>query len=396
MIPIKKILVIAPFYYWFVKGLTEAESKYVEEINVLIHHNRIAEVSKYVPFGGYFERIRQFYTKDKLINSSDIYDNIKTHLIPMNYLVPDGLNASIGDKIARKFERYIIKNQIEFDIIHAHFSYPQGYAAAKLAKRFNVPVVTTLHEPKEYFELCHHLEKNEWAWLNADALIRVNKKDIPMYLNVGVKKDNIFSIPNGYTHEVIFPINKDIAREKLGLDKNVKILLNIARLSPEKNQKDLIEAMNIIINKRSDVICLIGGSGQIEEQLQSQIKKLKIDAHVKIVGYIPDDLFNYYLNAADVFVLPSLREANPTVMFEALGCGKPFIGTMIGGIPEIITSEDYGLLCEPGNPKDLAEKILVALDKKWDEEVIRKYAERFTWEKIAKETIEVYEQTLKT
>lgn len=70
----------------------------------------------------------------------------------------------------------------------------------------------------------------------------------------------------------------------------------------------------------------------------------------------------------------------------------PFVGT---GVPEIIISEDYGLLCEPANPKDLAEKILIALEKEWDRKKIRKYVEHFTWENIAKKMLEVYKSVLK-
>ena len=88
--------------------------------------------------------------------------------------------------------------------------------------------------------------------------------------------------------------------------------------------------------------------------------------------------------------LPSLNEGNPTVMFEALGCGKPFVGTRVGGVPEIITSDKYGLMVDPANPEDLAEKILVALDRKWDKNAISRYAQRFTWENIAKEIMDVY------
>jgi glycosyltransferase involved in cell wall biosynthesis len=73
------------------------------------------------------------------------------------------------------------------------------------------------------------------------------------------------------------------------------------------------------------------------------------------------------------------------VMFEALGSGKPFIGTKVGGVLEIITSED-----EPANPEELAEKILIALDKDWDSKKILKYDERFGWENIAKEILKIY------
>ena len=84
------------------------------------------------------------------------------------------------------------------------------------------------------------------------------------------------------------------------------------------------------------------------------------------------------------------EKSDLTVMFECLRCGKPFIGTKVGGMPEIITSEDYGLLCEPANPEERAEKILIALDKEWDSKKILKYAERFGWENIAKEIIVMY------
>jgi len=70
------------------------------------------------------------------------------------------------------------------------------------------------------------------------------------------------------------------------------------------------------------------------------------------------------------------------------------VGTRIGGVPEVISSDEYGLLVEPGDPNDLAEKILVALDREWDREKILAYAERFTWENIAKEIVGVYERVL--
>jgi glycosyltransferase involved in cell wall biosynthesis len=112
--------------------------------------------------------------------------------------------------------------------------------------------------------------------------------------------------------------------------------------------------------------------------------------YVKLIGFVPDEDLPILVNACDLFVLPSLSEGNPTVMFECLGCGKPFIGTKVGGEPEIITSEDYGFLVEPANSKELAEKILIALDKNWNTECILDYAKQFTWNKISEQIVEVY------
>jgi glycosyltransferase involved in cell wall biosynthesis len=111
---------------------------------------------------------------------------------------------------------------------------------------------------------------------------------------------------------------------------------------------------------------------------------------VKVDGFVPNDLLPIWMNACDVFVLPSLSESFGIVQIEAMACGKPAVATYNGGSEEIITSEDYGLLCEPANQKELAEKILIALDKEWVYKKILGYAERFSWENIAKEVQEVY------
>jgi glycosyltransferase involved in cell wall biosynthesis len=82
-------------------------------------------------------------------------------------------------------------------------------------------------------------------------------------------------------------------------------------------------------------------------------------------------------------------------MFECLGCGKPFIGTRVGGIPETISSDTYGLLCEPGNVQELAAIILASLNRAWDHEAIVRYSSRFTWETITREIMGVYAQVLR-
>ena len=97
------------------------------------------------------------------------------------------------------------------------------------------------------------------------------------------------------------------------------------------------------------------------------------------------------MNACDIFVLPSLSESFGIVQVEALACGKPVVATRNGGSEEIIISEEYGYLVETRNAMQLAEKIIQALDKNWNEKVIREYASNFTWEKISKEIVSIYD-----
>jgi glycosyltransferase involved in cell wall biosynthesis len=82
-------------------------------------------------------------------------------------------------------------------------------------------------------------------------------------------------------------------------------------------------------------------------------------------------------------------------MFECLGCGKPFIGTRVGGIPETISSDTYGLLSEPGNVQELADTILASLSREWDHEAILDYAHQFTWEILTREILGIYQEVVK-
>jgi len=391
------LLVIAPYYDVFIKGLTEATANYVENIDVFIHHNYITELarlSSHVPLL-YLKWLEKF-TKRNLVRVEPQAENVKVHILSTLYFIPDGRNIKIGDKLFKKFSQYITKHKLEFDIIHAHNHWPQGYVAVKLKKEFGVPAIVTVHTPalgEVISNLNHPIHKfASFVFKNADALIRMNKVDIPLLKKFN---NNVFYVPNGFDPKLLRPMPQKEARRYLEIPNNVKMIFSLGNLVERKGFHYLIDAMSLIIRERDDVLCYIGGEGPFRNALQSKINKLNLQNHVKLLGFVSDEELSYWMNAADLFVLPSLSEGNPTVMFEALGVGLPFVGTKVGGVPEIIISEDYGLLCEPANPKDLAEKILIALEKEWDREKIRKYAEQFTWENIAKKTLEVYRGVLK-
>jgi glycosyltransferase involved in cell wall biosynthesis len=286
--------------------------------------------------------------------------------------------------------------KLSFDLIHAHFTWPSGAVAVTLKEKFNVPVVITEHT---HTTLYNALKRKDQvyirSWNGCDAIIRVNKKDIPLFINAGIPGNKLFYIANGFDYKKYFPLPMLEARNNLGIDKEKKVILHISRLSEEKGQKYLIEALSNIVRKRPDVMGYIGGKGPLKAALQAQITAKNCSENIKMIGFVPDDAMMMWMNAADFFVLPSLGEGNPTVMFEAMGCGKPFIGTEVGGVPEIITSDAYGLLVRPADPRDLEAKILMALERTWDRKAILAYAEQFTWEKIAEEIRGVYQKVLR-
>jgi len=124
------------------------------------------------------------------------------------------------------------------------------------------------------------------------------------------------------------------------------------------------------------------------------VRSLNLGSYFHFTGAGPHGEISLWMNAADLFVLPSLSEGNPTVMFEALGVGLPFVGPAVGGVPEIITTEEYGLLCPPRDPECLSEKILIALKKEWNPEKLKKCVEQFTWESIVRQIDRLYRRII--
>ena len=388
------ILVISPHYHTFVKGLVDATANYISAITVLVHHNYLSEFAQYLPFS-YFRHVEKF-SKEKLVDLAEKPENVRVNVVSMLYFIPDGQNVGLGDKLFKKFDKFIQQNEIEFDLIHAHFTWPSGYAGARLSKKFGAPLIITAHGYDVYslpFKNNAWFERIKFSLDSADHVITVSKSNYEILVNkLRIQKDKISIIPNGFDSNKFKPIDKISARKTLDLPLDKRIILNVANLVPVKGHRYLIEAMKHIIKVRDDTMLIIVGDGPLKKELKNQIKKLGLDEYIKLVGARPHGEIPLWMNASDIFVLPSLNEGNPTVMFEALGVGLPFVGTRVGGIPEIITSEDYGLLVEPADSYDLKEKILIALEKEWDRGKIRKYAEKFTWENIVKDLVKIYRE----
>ena len=381
---LKNLLIIA-------NNFPNADNSYMaeifvkEQIKYLKNYFQTVYVISPVAYG--MERLRKTTYRDYQ------YDNVKVFFpkyfnVPFFYTHLRSMWVYLETKAMLKL---IDREGIDFDLIHAHFTWPSGAVAAELKKFFNVPVVITEHT---HVTLYKELErKNRYyidTWKESDAIIRVSRKDIPLFIDSGVDSNNIFCVGNGYDSSKYFPISKEKARELLNLPRNIKLVLHISRLYKVKGQEHLIRAMADILKKRKNCICYIGGNGPEKEKLENQINELGIQDSVRLMGLIPDDKMYLWMNACDIFVFPSLSESFGIVQIEAMACGKPVVATYNGGSEEIITSEDYGFLVEPGNSQELAEKIEFALNKSWDEGKIINYTEQYRWNNIAEQIYIIY------
>ena len=298
---------------------------------------------------------------------------------------------------------FVVKSRFRnTDIVHIHTSsYWSFYRSSLyfLIVNFlsNTKVIIHVHGGKfdDFYENSFFISKKliNYLFLNCNKIVVTSSIWIPMVRKITRRSRQFHVVYNGFDNRSFTQIPIDEARKRIQLPKSKKILLNIGDLEEHKGQKYLIDVMGIIRKKRSDVLLYLIGDGSFKNKLINIIKRNRLENHIFLLGKKSHDEIPAWINACDVFVLPSLAEGNPTVMFEALGCGKPFVGTNVGGVPEIISSDDYGFLAEPEDTNDLAEKILIALDKEWDHEKIVKYAQRFTWQNISNDILNVYKNT---
>ena len=133
--------------------------------------------------------------------------------------------------------------------------------------------------------------------------------------------------------------------------------------------------------------------------MQKIISEYGIDERVQIIGYVPDELMAPYYRQAKLFVLPSKFEPFGMTTLEAMACGTPVIASNLGGIKENFTSGKDGILVDPSNKEELSNAMLELLENKELAEKIgmegyKTVRDRFSWEAIAKRTLEFYESYL--
>jgi len=148
---------------------------------------------------------------------------------------------------------------------------------------------------------------------------------------------------------------RSAARVGLGLCDGEFFILGAGRHSPQKNFSDLVAAAELLRNSACRFRLVIAGDGELTGDLAAQVAALGLEQNVILSGPLQE--LGKAMQAADVFVIPSLWEGVPLVLLEAMAAGLPTVGYRIPGIEEIVTHGRNGLLVEPGRPDLLAKEI---------------------------------------
>lgn len=194
-------------------------------------------------------------------------------------------------------------------------------------------------------------------------------------------------------HEHFLDFNKFEIKKKLRERNN--LVGYIGRLSEEKGVLNFVKAIPEVLKERDDIEFLIGGDGQLRDEIEKYINEKNLNDKIKLAGWIPHGNLPDYLNELKLVVLPSFTEGLPNVMLEAMACGTPVLATPVGAIPDVITDGETGFIMENNSPECIARNVIRALNHPNLERIAenaRALVEReFTYERAVERWREVVE-----
>lgn len=282
------------------------------------------------------------------------------------------------------------------DIIHMHSPLSGGLLGVKIKRVYNKPLLVTVHGEDITLHSKKALSKHliKFTLRNSDAIVCVSEFLKKKINSMGIKKNKFFISPMGAPLDKFKLIGTNKVRRTLNLPNNKKIILFVGHLITRKGVEYLIRAVKRVLKKDKNILCCIIGKGHLEEYLKKLTSDLGLNDYIRFLGVKTNKEVIPYMNACDLLVLPSLNEGLPVVLCEALACGKPVVATRVAGTPELVNN-DVGYLVKPKDVNDLTEKIVLALNKKWEKEKLLKRAREFSVTVSVKKLMKVYKSFLR-
>ena len=315
-------------------------------------------------------------------------------------------------EFAVKVNKYLKKIKDDFAVIHVHFPFATSVLVT-MSRKLRKRMIYTAHIGEEGKRLklssdtplpLKIFSPDLYLMRRVRRVVVLNESLRAKLIKKGINEEKIVVIPNGVEANNFGNFSESIVnkiKEKYGMKGKITVMF-AGSITPRKGVDYLIRAAEMIIQDGyANVLFLLVGSQEYDKEFASRVaryvKNKSLDKNIKFAGFVPYEDLKVLYQACDIFVLPSFGEGDPIALKEALASGKPLIGTKVGGIPAQIKDGWNGFLVEPGNEKQLAEKIRYLIDNPEERERMgensRKLArEEFDWKKIAERYLKVYEE----
>lgn len=278
----------------------------------------------------------------------------------------------------------------DFDLIDAHYFYPDGVAAAMLGKYFNKPVVITARGSDITLFPSFRMPRKmiSWAAKRAAGVITVCNALRDEVVALGVDPAKVVSLRNGVDLQLFQPVERDAVRARLALDRFT--LLTVGHLVPVKAQQLAVAALAQL----PDVQLLVAGNGPLRGMLEQLAVEQGVADRVTFLGAVPQAQLRDYYGAADALVLPSEREGWANVLLEAMACGTPVIASRVWGTPEVVAAPEAGLLMAERSANGVADAVRALRAAYPDRAATRRYAERFSWDDTTTGQVDLFTRIL--
>ena len=300
-------------------------------------------------------------------------------------LAPALMAASVYSTV-----RCIFQSGYQFDLIDAHYFYPDGVAAARISDRLGVPLVITARGTDINLIPQYRIPRRQimWAAQRAEAIVTVCDALRDRLIQMGVDEGKITTLRNGVDPAIFSPVERATARKRLGV--SGRTLLSIGHLIERKGHHLIIEAMPSLPEYK----LIIVGAGEWEAKLRKLVTDLDLENRARFVGEVPQSELKYYYSACDATVLASSREGMANVLLESIACGCPLIATNVGGTSEIIRHQDAGLLITERTSQAISGGVRDLFEQLPERARTQAYSRNFDWEPTTEGQLRVFRSIL--
>jgi teichuronic acid biosynthesis glycosyltransferase TuaC len=296
---------------------------------------------------------------------------------------------------ARQALADIQREGFDFDLIDAHYYYPDGVAAALLARWFGKPLVVTARGSDVNLIPNHTVPRKfiQWAARRAQASIGVSAALVERMRQLQFDVSRLHAMRNGVDATRFSPLPADKMRAELGIS-GAPVVLTVGNLHEHKGQPLVLAAFAQLVKQQaqtwSKATLWIVGEGPDRALLQRSISDLGLGTQVRLVGSVPNAELARWYSAADLLVLASSREGWPNVLLEAMACGTPVVATAVGGIPEVVANRHVGRLVTQRSADGFAAAMQELLAAQLSRAEVRRYAEGFGWDHTSAQQLALF------
>ena len=281
-----------------------------------------------------------------------------------------------------------LRREFPFELIDAHFVYPDGVGACLLGRWFGCPVTITLRGTiGKLAKFLLRRKQIQWALGTASRVFSVSRSLQEVALRLGCDPLKTRVVANGIDTEVFRPMDKVAARSRRGIPLDRAVVLSVGALCERKGHHRIIQVLPRLVADQPNLLLIVvggpGAEGDMGAQLRQLSEQLKVEPNVRLVGTRPHAEIADWLAAADVFCLATSNEGMANVLVEALSCGIPVVTTRVGGNAELVQDGINGLLVPYGDGAALQKALLKALRKKWQRDIVSSTMKGRTWNAAA-------------